>query len=476
MADDPGIIKTPEWDEENSRFVQASLVHQHLEQLLSQGDFDGAVKLYMREGGESGDSLVQRFAGDKDMSMRLANVLYRARDFARAAQVCRNLGEHGRAAELFDRCGNHQLAAECYYRTDDLENAADRFEKAGFSARAAELFLEAGDRFRAAVSFERSGDAFAAGQQYFTCRHDQKAMEQLQKVPPGSRKELKALGMLATIMVRQGQPEMALPRLREMAQSHEPGPDNLELFFRLGELEYDHGELDAAREVFEKIAEIDSEFADVSAKLLLCSTGNDGEDDGLEIPIPAEDEEPPPEVIKAQVCDPSEDIPELPPLAEPEGRAMSVTLVIPEVDQLAEYPLLADLSLQDVRSLFAMSEAREHAAGETILEAGSPSPGLFLIRTGRVEVHVETGADREMTVLDLGEREHFGEAVLLGDEFPLGRVESIEPTTLWFIPRERFLSVVQRSPEVERDVYRALINCMHTNLKQVTRRLLESGE
>jgi len=464
MAEDERQFTQPlEWESESSQYVRSDKLLNELIALMLKTEFEDAASLYMRAGDAVGDELVRRFAADPDRAKRLANVLFRAKDFSRAAQVCENLGEVDKAAELYEKCNQPEKAAKCFLKVGDTQQAADRFERAGNAKRAAALFLEQGNNLRAAINFEKAGDFFEAGRNYFLAEQDHMALETLQKLEPGAQHEIEAVQMICHLLERQGSPAMAIPRLRLMFDGRRLEPKLVDLYYRLGELELEHGDRNAARSVFHQLAAFDPSYKDVTDRVQRLDS-----EPGLVIgeAIPSGPSIRPPDDLPGAPFDPAANL---------RPRASSVTLIAPEVEEIANFPVFADLSLQQVRTLFALSEARQFEPGQILIDEDEPGPGLFLVRSGLVRMLIMDDGGNDVTVADLPPGTHFGETSLLGDSPPLGRLEAIDPTTVLFIARDRFTSVVQSDPNIATGVYRALLRSLVSRLRATTRKMLLSA-
>ena len=460
MADDRQYTQPLDWQGEVSQYVRSDKILNELISLMLKTDFEAAARLYMRAGDATGDELVKRFAADPDRSKRLANVLFRAKDFLRAAQVCENLGEVDKAAELYEKCNLPEKAAECFLKMGDSLQAADRFERAGNPKRAAALFLEQGNHLRAAINFEKDGNLFEAGRNYFLAEQDHIALETLQKVAVGDKHEIEAVQMICHLLKRQGSPGMAIPRLRALFDGRRLEADLVDLLYRLGELELDHGDRNAARAAFHQIAAFDPSYKDIADRVQRLDS-----DPGLRLPSG---------IVEAGSPIEPPGVP-FDPVAHLRPRASSVTLVAPEVEEIADFPVFADLSLQQVRQLFALSQTRQFEPGQILIDEDEPGPGLFLVRTGLVRMVIEDDAGHAVTVADLPPGTHFGETSLLGDAPPMGRLIAVDPTTVLFIARDRFTSVVQSDPNIATGVYRALLRTLSARLRATTRKMLLSA-
>ena len=82
-----------------------------------------------------------------------------------------------------------------------------------------------------------------------------------------------------------------------------------------------------------------------------------------------------------------------------------------------------------------------YAAGETIFAEGDPGDGMFIVRSGQVELR--TGDVRRETV---GEGEFFGEMALIDNEPRSASAVALTDCQLTVVDARRFQFMVQQTP------------------------------
>src|SRR5262245_58808371 len=82
--------------------------------------------------------------------------------------------------------------------------------------------------------------------------------------------------------------------------------------------------------------------------------------------------------------------------------------------------------------------------GHRVFEHGTPSSGLYIVLSGRVRVLRNGGGE----LAELGAGEHFGELSLLFGNTHQSTVETLEPTELMVVPKERFDALLAEHPEL----------------------------
>ena len=146
---------------------------------LKAGRVDEAVDVYTRCREDIGYQIISRAQGDAELFKQVANLFFRARDYARAAYCCEHLEEHAKAAQLYERCDDFAQAAQMYAAVGERQKSAEMFEKDGAHVEAGKLFRDLGDPLRAAACFERARKHFDAATCYQQAGKLEKAIEVL---------------------------------------------------------------------------------------------------------------------------------------------------------------------------------------------------------------------------------------------------------------------------------------------------------
>jgi len=108
-------------------------------------------------------------------------------------------------------------------------------------------------------------------------------------------------------------------------------------------------------------------------------------------------------------------------------------------------PLFASFDTAQRRALSARFEFIEVTADALLIEQGTPSPGLFVLLSGAVDV-VRSQGDRETWIASLERGGMFGEISLLGRSGAIADVRCIEPGFALLLPASEFYDVVTRYP------------------------------
>ncbi len=122
---------------------------------------------------------------------------------------------------------------------------------------------------------------------------------------------------------------------------------------------------------------------------------------------------------------------------------------MPENQAFTGSPLFVGLSAEELQSLLALAESRQHAAGEIIVQEGTASDCLFVLTSGAVQVEREAGG-RCVALATLNEAgDFFGEMSLI-DILPRSANirATVDSSTLAF-PKKQLSGFFTQSPRVQ---------------------------
>lgn len=82
---------------------------------------------------------------------------------------------------------------------------------------------------------------------------------------------------------------------------------------------------------------------------------------------------------------------------------------------LQSVPLFQDLTPKELRSLERVVHSRTYQAGETVFVETEPGAGMYVIRSGRVDIVLKHKTENPLLLAELEAGDFFGEMALLGD-------------------------------------------------------------
>ncbi len=115
---------------------------------------------------------------------------------------------------------------------------------------------------------------------------------------------------------------------------------------------------------------------------------------------------------------------------------------------LAQIPLFAGLTADELAGLAVCLRGRPYRRGEVIFVQGDPGTSLYLIETGRVKIVLTSPEDKQVILAQLGPADFFGDLALLDGEPRSADAVAQEPSQLWLLQRNDFLRFLETRPAV----------------------------
>lgn len=133
-------------------------------------------------------------------------------------------------------------------------------------------------------------------------------------------------------------------------------------------------------------------------------------------------------------------------------------LVLKQVEIFAETPddVLANVA--------AACDDLEIQKGETVFNKGEPGDTLYVIVSGRVQVH-----DGAVNLNELGEGDVFGEMALLDPEPRLASVTALEDARLLRLDEESFQELLEEQSEIARSIIKVLTRRLRARVQDLTK-------
>jgi CRP-like cAMP-binding protein len=129
-----------------------------------------------------------------------------------------------------------------------------------------------------------------------------------------------------------------------------------------------------------------------------------------------------------------------------EGIAMSKAVEFAVILKMT--PMFADLGTDELARISSLCHTDHLAAGERLFQKGDPGDALFGVRRG--QIRIETGASdgSRLTLNFMGPGDLFGEVAVLDGFGRTADATAGEPTELFVLRRDDFLSHLEREPKV----------------------------
>ena len=110
---------------------------------------------------------------------------------------------------------------------------------------------------------------------------------------------------------------------------------------------------------------------------------------------------------------------------------------------------------------------RRFRRGQPIFTQGDPGDSLFLVASGRVKLFIENSNGEQLTILFCDPGSCFGEMAVLDGQPRSASAEALESTEAWVVPRNAFLDLMRREPDIAIAVIVFLCAKLRTDLARL---------
>lgn len=118
------------------------------------------------------------------------------------------------------------------------------------------------------------------------------------------------------------------------------------------------------------------------------------------------------------------------------------------IDRIGSIALFNGLPKEDLEELAQIAVDQKHSKGKSLFSEGTEATGFFGISEGRVKIYKLSLDGKEQILHIFGDGEFFGEVpVFAGGRFP-AHAETLEPSRLFFFPKNSFKELIGRKPSL----------------------------
>src|SRR5438128_2882016 len=141
---------------------------------------------------------------------------------------------------------------------------------------------------------------------------------------------------------------------------------------------------------------------------------------------------------------------------------------------LEKNKLFSTLNGNELQMLRSVLQHRSYAAGQHIFQEGDEGNGIYVIVDGQVQISAMVGANERGVLARLGPGDFFGEMAVLDNEPRSGTATAGVQTEVYFIPREKLLEMLEKSPRLAVKLVREFSLRMRDFNRQYIREVLEA--
>ena len=145
----------------------------------------------------------------------------------------------------------------------------------------------------------------------------------------------------------------------------------------------------------------------------------------------------------------------------------------PPEDVLQASPLLLGLSAEELQVLLGIAELRTYGAGELIVEEGTASDCLFILRQGAVQVEKGMGAAPVVLAVLQDNGDFFGEMSLI-DIMPCSATICAQgDAEIFAFPKKSLTSIFVQFPRVQMTMILNIARNLSLRLRSADERIVE---
>src|SRR5579859_6807280 len=126
------------------------------------------------------------------------------------------------------------------------------------------------------------------------------------------------------------------------------------------------------------------------------------------------------------------------------------------VTMIGEVPIFGLLDDEEREALAQLMDCRDFKAGETIFHYGDAGGEIFILRSGRVELFIESTEGQKIVLSENEMGDVIGELSFLGGGRIIETAVASEPTEMLVMHRDRLLEFIDKHPHAAMDLLTAV--------------------
>src|ERR1700681_3268982 len=111
-------------------------------------------------------------------------------------------------------------------------------------------------------------------------------------------------------------------------------------------------------------------------------------------------------------------------------------------------PMFADLGADELQRISGLCHTQQRGNGDMLFQKRDPADALFGVRRGQIRIETGAADGCRLTLNFMGPGELFGEIAVLDGQSRTADATAGEPSELFVLRREDFLSHLEREPRV----------------------------
>lgn len=136
--------------------------------------------------------------------------------------------------------------------------------------------------------------------------------------------------------------------------------------------------------------------------------------------------------------------------------------------------LFSNLNSDELKSLQRVTREVNLATGEVIFKEGDDGNGIYVVKTGGVQISTVLGQGDRRAFSRVGPGDVFGEMAVLDNEPRSATASAEEDTTVYFVPRADLLQILEHSPRLAISFFRDISRRLREFNRQYIREVIQS--
>lgn len=133
-------------------------------------------------------------------------------------------------------------------------------------------------------------------------------------------------------------------------------------------------------------------------------------------------------------------------------------------DFLRSLPYFSALTDEGIEQVGKALQERSFVKGELLFLEGEPSPGLYIVKSGRVRIFKTSPEGKEQVLFIAQPGESFNDVPVFDGGPNPASASALEPTTIYIVPREALLKLIGNCPAAL-----SIIRLLASRLRHLTR-------
>jgi CRP/FNR family transcriptional regulator len=149
------------------------------------------------------------------------------------------------------------------------------------------------------------------------------------------------------------------------------------------------------------------------------------------------------------------------------------------IDFYKKVTIFSNLTEEQYRMISEITKLKHYRKKETVFNDGEEANGFYIVYSGRVKIYKVSFDGREQILHIFGKHQIFGEVPVFSNKVFPATATTLENSEIIFIPKERFISLVNEHPQIALQIIGVLSMRLHAftnvienlSLKEIPSRL-----